>query len=288
MDNSLTAKFSSTTFFHYTPIWVLDIVHKLISDREHAIVDLASDEVANLLINADWYYSQGFPGREVVVDQPTNAFLNPYGGVENGKSNAMLQWEAVMELWLDDVIDSAVFLAFNLNQIAMGGGYGMKFFPTVELPKRLRFIRCQFDYENWGKLYTPGWKRAVKNKSFTGDLKSYTHMKHEGLIEKTTKKSFYTPTWNEDLEVYLNRETDTSSAFAIRHKREKLWFFTQDSPPHHSALVYLPSKKNWNVDNEDRFLTAMIDAGLDDSINVNLRHLPDFTKTIAENIRTQG
>jgi hypothetical protein len=218
---------------HYTPPEIITIARNLLDDDIH--FDPTSNAMANCIVGAREY-------GEVRVDTfrlpwpGTNAFINPPGGrsFREGyptKSQAA-QWLINTHRRIQEgTLQQAVFLAFNLNTVALVPEVSQH--QVCFLKKRVQYLFCLEDKiaslrreaeeqgQSWTRFY-----RDKQNKKIVDLFKLFEHPKTQRCTTKEGLVKHLTP---------------------------------GSSPPHHSALIFMENTATW--DSQCRFKDEMAKHG---------------------------
>lgn len=141
----MLAQHQSKSQEHYTPDFILNATRSLLGDID---LDPASCSVANQRVKAKQYFTK----EDDALNKPWfgKVFLNPPGGRGKGiKSYTKVFWRKLIEEYLNDHVESAIFLAFSIEllQTSQNGEAFPDFYATsypICIPKqRISFIDAE-------------------------------------------------------------------------------------------------------------------------------------------------
>lgn len=121
-----------------TPPHIVELVHEVLGGID---LDLASDAEANKTVRAKSFCSVNSQTPMPAI--PQSMFCNPPGGKVNGKSQAIIFWDKLLELRRRGFVSHAIFLAFNINSLCVsqdGVRDHMLDFPTCIPRDRIKFV----------------------------------------------------------------------------------------------------------------------------------------------------
>lgn len=131
---------SSRTDTWYTPTEYVAAVHAVLGKPA---LDPASDDRANLTIQADRYISVHEDGLATDWGAPGSVYLNPPGGKVGNKSLAGLFWSRLMANFELGFVGHAIFMAFSAEQLQSTQKPGQRSlldFPFCVPRQRIRFV----------------------------------------------------------------------------------------------------------------------------------------------------
>ncbi len=143
----MTFEHSSESNEYYTPPAIVEAARTTLGAID---LDPASCAEANEVVRATEYYTPDArggglrpgwrfaPGAALVS---ARVFLNPPGGKVGKRSSAVVWWEKLCDEWLDDNVEQAVFICFNLEVLntTQGSPSPCLDFPICYFRQRPRF-----------------------------------------------------------------------------------------------------------------------------------------------------
>lgn len=154
----MNIQFSSRTDRWYTPLYILERVHRVLGRID---LDPASDAFGNARVMAAYYISEDSLSSPW-SSSPATIFLNPPGGKTNNRSNTVLFWDRLMSEVDAGRVRHAIFMCFSIEalQSSQQSVRSIGDYPFCVPSKRIRFDSQDGEYtapsHSNAIVYVPG------------------------------------------------------------------------------------------------------------------------------------